>query len=905
MNKTNKKGLLSMLCALSMVLSVGGLYPMLKSYDAAAANITASVADENITELQFADSNWVENSDYSMQVGGGKLTAESTMADYGTFVRYASAITTDAVSFSFKSGEIPTGDQVNTMWTLRAQMDSGAYNDFATFSGYHIVMYPNTGHMLCITNPQINIYNDVVVDLTGKLFDGKEHNVVMGTTDLADGSVFVYVDVDGVNIWSWTDTTVKIAKTNTAVAFGHRNEVASSCELPNYTVTNYKAAEVETPAQKTESVADVQITTLPFANTDWTPNSDYSMRVGGGKLTAESTMADYGTTIRSANAITTDAVAFSFKSGEIPTGDQVNTMWTIRSQMDSGAYNDFATFSGYHVVMYPNTGHMLCITNPQINIYNDVVVDLTGKLFDEKEHNVVMGATDLEDGSVYVYVDVDGVNIWSWTDTTVKIAKTNTAVAFGHRNEVASSCELPNYTVSSYKEASEEKPNQKTESVADDQISEIETRKTNWTSFSEYGTKISGGKLVAENVTPNGDHSTAMWYNQAITTDAVSFKFQSSGYEADNQINTMWTVRAQMNSGSYADFPQYTGYHIVLYPHSGHVLCITNPQINVYADKVIDLAGILFDGEEHIVVIGATDLEDGSVYVYLDVDGVNVWNWTDTSVKIAKDGTSFAVGARNEKGSWCELPNFTIGSITPAVLEEYTVTFKADGSVVEVVTYNEEATSIQAPAVPEKYGYAGVWADYTLAYNTTQEVEAIYTHVHILVDVDGQAATCTEDGYTAYKACEMCDYIEGKEVLTAPGHTLVDVDGQAATCTEDGYTAYKDCANCDYIEGKEVIAAGHTLVDVEGKAATCTEAGYTAHKSCENCDYIEGKEEIPATGHSFANGVCGNCDATDPDYVAVDQVWGPISSCQASIGVMVAPIMLAGACMALFKKKED
>ena len=64
MNKTNKKSLLSMLCGLSMVLSIGGLYPMTKSYDADAGNITQSVADENITELQFADSNWVENSDY-------------------------------------------------------------------------------------------------------------------------------------------------------------------------------------------------------------------------------------------------------------------------------------------------------------------------------------------------------------------------------------------------------------------------------------------------------------------------------------------------------------------------------------------------------------------------------------------------------------------------------------------------------------------------------------------------------------------------------------------------------------------------------------------------------------------------------------------------------------------------
>ena len=62
----------------------------------------------------------------------------------------------------------------------------------------------------------------------------------------------------------------------------------------------------------------------------------------------------------------------------------------------------------------------------------------------------------------------------------------------------------------------------------------------------------------------------------------------------------------------------------------------------------------------------------------------------------------------------------------------------------------------------------------------------------------GVAATCT----TAQK-CTVCD-----AVLTAAlGHSLVDVDGKAATCTEAGYTAYKDCSRCDYIEGKETIPA--------------------------------------------------------------------------------------------------
>ena len=148
---------------------------------------------------------------------------------------------------------------------------------------------------------------------------------------------------------------------------------------------------------------------------------------------------------------------------------------------------------------------------------------------------------------------------------------------------------------------------------------------------------------------------------------------------------------------------------------------------------------------------------------------------------------------------------------------------------------------------------------------------------HNLVDVEGKSATCTEDGYTAYKDCSRCDYIEGKETILA-GHSLKEVAKKAATCTEAGYTAHKACENCDYTEGKTVLPAGHVLVDVNGKDATCTEAGYTAHKACENCDYTEGKTVLPA-GHVLvdvngkdatcteagytAHKTCENCDYTE------------------------------------------
>lgn len=85
-------------------------------------------------------------------------------------------------------------------------------------------------------------------------------------------------------------------------------------------------------------------------------------------------------------------------------------------------------------------------------------------------------------------------------------------------------------------------------------------------------------------------------------------------------------------------------------------------------------------------------------------------------------------------------------------------------------------------------------------------------------------------------------------------HTFVGGD-----CTTD--------AKCGC--GAKQTAPGHAWVDVNGKAPTCTAAGYTAHKECEECGATEGKEVDPATGHSYTDGICGVCGATDPKHYFV------------------------------------
>lgn len=87
--------------------------------------------------------------------------------------------------------------------------------------------------------------------------------------------------------------------------------------------------------------------------------------------------------------------------------------------------------------------------------------------------------------------------------------------------------------------------------------------------------------------------------------------------------------------------------------------------------------------------------------------------------------------------------------------------------------------------------------------------------------------------------------------LTACGgehtHTLQAHEAVAATCTEDGHTAYWSCIGCDELfadangettttlEEVTLAALGHNTVAVAAKEATCTEDGCAAHYTCERC----------------------------------------------------------------------
>lgn len=55
------------------------------------------------------------------------------------------------------------------------------------------------------------------------------------------------------------------------------------------------------------------------------------------------------------------------------------------------------------------------------------------------------------------------------------------------------------------------------------------------------------------------------------------------------------------------------------------------------------------------------------------------------------------------------------------------------------------------------------------------------------------------------------------------------------------------------------------------KEATCTAEGYTGDKVCADCGKVLEKGEIvPKPAHSYKNGTCTACGASDPDYRPAD-----------------------------------
>lgn len=130
-------------------------------------------------------------------------------------------------------------------------------------------------------------------------------------------------------------------------------------------------------------------------------------------------------------------------------------------------------------------------------------------------------------------------------------------------------------------------------------------------------------------------------------------------------------------------------------------------------------------------------------------------------------------------------------------------------------------------------------------------------HVHDL-DVVTVEPTCTKDGSKTTTCLDPeCDF-EKVEVLHAKGHDYYTLMGLEPTCTENGFTDYQVCSVCEETKGFTTLeATGHTPGEAMKENVvepTCTDKGSYDHiVCCVNCnaELDNHKESIPATGHDW------------------------------------------------------
>ncbi len=163
--------------------------------------------------------------------------------------------------------------------------------------------------------------------------------------------------------------------------------------------------------------------------------------------------------------------------------------------------------------------------------------------------------------------------------------------------------------------------------------------------------------------------------------------------------------------------------------------------------------------------------------------------------------------------------------------------------------------------------------------------------------------TCTEKGYTVH-ACVCGDSYKDQE-MPEFGHNYIETV-TAPTCTEQGFTTHSCACGHSYTD-KQVSAVGHKWgawtvsqahscirneisqrscsVCKENQEKVTQEAGHNwggwtitqkltckqdeiSQRSCRSCGQSQNKTTQKSSGkHSYTNGACVYCSASDPNYV--------------------------------------
>ena len=179
----------------------------------------------------------------------------------------------------------------------------------------------------------------------------------------------------------------------------------------------------------------------------------------------------------------------------------------------------------------------------------------------------------------------------------------------------------------------------------------------------------------------------------------------------------------------------------------------------------------------------------------------------------------------------------------------YKVTFVADGETVGEVPYTVETESIEAPAVPEKAGYTGVWASYELATGDVT-VNAIYTAIE-------------------YKVTFMADGVQVGEALT---YTVEDKEITApAVPAKDHYTgawASYELTTGDITVNAVYTAIGYTVTFMADGVQVGEVLSYDLDNPTVSAPAVPNKEHYTGAWESYT--LDGGNKVVNAKYEAIE-----------------------------------
>ena len=170
--------------------------------------------------------------------------------------------------------------------------------------------------------------------------------------------------------------------------------------------------------------------------------------------------------------------------------------------------------------------------------------------------------------------------------------------------------------------------------------------------------------------------------------------------------------------------------------------------------------------------------------VTFQADGATVKTMTVEDGYVLKDSDSPAVPTKTGyTGEWVKYTsavhsNVTVQAKYTAVVAKYTVTFKADNTVVKTMTVEDGYTlkTSDYPAIPAKIGYKGSWEKYTAAIHSDITINAVY-----------EPSTVIKQYTVVFRA----DAKVLKTMKVEVGYTLQDSDYPEIPAKE-GYTGHWD-----------------------------------------------------------------------------------------------------------------